>query len=137
MKIKEFQNTSSSIPTKYHIYFWVVYFTLNVLKWGSYTEDYWYSIQSNLIEFPLHIILVYANIYFLIPKFILAKKYRAYIVLLLCSFGILYIARISLNQIFNIEDVYLVNGDVFEAYSFNHVLTHVLGELYVLAFPLP
>jgi sensor histidine kinase YesM len=134
MKIKDFKGTNVLIPRIYHIYFWVVYFTFNVLKWGSYTEDYWYSIKSNLIEFPLHIILVYTNIYFLIPKFILAKKYRAYVLLLLCSFGILYVTRISLNQLFSIEDVYLVNGAVFESYSFNHILSNVLGELYVLAF---
>ncbi len=134
MKIKGFKNTSSSIPRIYHIYFWIVYFALNVLKWGSYYDDYWYSIKSNLIEFPLHIILVYVNIYFLIPKFILAKKYRSYIVLLLCAFGFLYIARVSTNQLFDVEDVYSVDRAIMQAYSLNHILTHVLGELYVLAF---
>ena len=79
MKLKWFKNTSFSIPTKYHILFWLSYFTLNVIRWGSYFHDYWYSLKSNLVEFPLHIILVYFNIYFLIPKFILTKKYKTYI----------------------------------------------------------
>ena len=134
MKIKGLKNTSSSIPRLYHIYFWIIYFTLNVLKWGSYTDDYWYAIKSNLIEFPLHIILVYVNVYFFIPKFILAKKYRSYILLLLGSIGFLYVMRIGINQIFNIEDVFQVNDATSPPYSFNHILTHVLGELYVLAF---
>ena len=133
MKSKWFKNTSFSIPTKYHIWFWIGYFTFNVIRWGSYFDDYWYSLKSNLVEFPLHIILVYFNIYYLIPKFILTKKYKTYIVFFIFSLGIIYVVRTGLNYFLVTKNIWPEAENPQQAFTFNHIIAVTLGEVYVVA----
>lgn len=114
--------------------FWVVYFGFNVLRWGSYFNDYMYSLKSNLIEFPIHVIVAYINIYLLIPKFILKKRYAKYVMLLALMLATSYFIRTGLNYLFVTKDIWPegINNDGF--LSFNHIVAVVLGELYVLGF---
>ncbi|GGK43049.1 MULTISPECIES: sensor histidine kinase [Flavobacteriaceae] len=133
MKEKWFKNTSSFIPVKYHVLFWTGYFTFNVIRWGSYFNDYWYSLKSNLVEFPLHIILVYINIYYLIPKFILTKKYITYITLFLGFLFVLYSARTGLNYVLVTENIWPEAESQQQAFTFNHIIAVTLGEIYVVA----
>lgn len=133
MKSKWFKNTSFSIPTKYHIWFWIGYFTFNVIRWGSYFDDYWYSLKSNLVEFPLHILLVYFNIYYLIPKFILTKKYKTYIVFFIFSLGIIYVVRTGLNYFLVTKNIWPEAENPQQAFTFNHIVAVTLGEVYVVA----
>ena len=134
MKLNWFKETRNTIPVKYHVLFWLGYFTFNVVRWGSFSDDYWYSLKSNLVEFPLHIVLVYVNIFYLIPRFILVKKYKSYMLYLLFSLLVLYVGRVSLNYFLGIDYVYPAVGGIQVAFTFNHVVSHILGELYVLAF---
>jgi sensor histidine kinase YesM len=133
LSLKWLINTENTIPKKYHIIFWLGYFSFNVVRWGSYFDDYWYSLKSNLVEFPLHIIIVYLNIYFLIPKFILTKKYKRYIFLLLLSLGILYVVRTGLNYLLVTKNIWPEAEGFQQAFTFNHIVAVVLGELYVVA----
>lgn len=133
MILKWFKNTSFSIPTKYHIWFWLIYFTFNVIRWGSYFDDYWYSLKSNLVEFPLHIILVYFNIYYLIPKFILTKKYKSYILFFALSLFLIYILRTGLNYFLVTKNIWPEAETAQEAFTFNHIIAVILGEVYVVA----
>ncbi len=129
-----FENTSYNIPTKYHIWFWIGYFSFNLIRWGSYFDDYWYSLKSNLVEFPLHIILVYFNIYFLIPKFILSKKYKSYIFFFIISLGLVYVIRTELNYFLVTKNIWPEAETTQEAFTFNHIIAVILGEVYVVAF---
>lgn len=132
---KWIENTSSSIPRRYHVLFWIGYFVFNVVRWGSYFDDYLYSFQANLIEFPLHIIIVYLNIYVLVPKFILKKKYGNYILYFSLALIVLYFIRTSLEiYILSIENVWQESYGLQQPYSFNHIVAVILGELYVVAF---
>ena len=133
MKLKWFRNTSYSIPTKYHIWFWLGYFTFNVIRWGSYFDDYWYSLKSNFVEFPLHIILVYFNIYFLIPKYILKKKYYTYIFVLITSLLLIYVLRTELNYLLVTKNIWPEAETSQQAFTFNHIIAVILGEIYVIA----
>jgi len=134
LKLKWLKNTSFTIPIKYHVFFWVGYFTFNIIRWGSYFDDYWYSLKSNLVEFPLHIILVYVNIYFLIPKFILTKKYKRYIFLFILSLGLVYVIRTELNYFLVTENIWPEAETTQQAFTFNHIIAVILGEVYVVAF---
>ena len=134
MKLKWLKNTSGSIPKKYHILFWIGYFTFNVIRWGSYFDDYWYSFRSNLVEFPLNILIVYFNIYVLIPKFILKKKYWGYILYFLLALGIVYVLRTGLIYLLISENIWPEAYEAQEPFSFNHVVAVLLGELYIVAF---
>ena len=133
MKTNWIENTSSSIPRKYHIIFWLGYFTFNVIRWGSYFDDYWYSIKSNLVEFPLHILIVYFHIYVLIPKFVLKKKYKRYIFLFFASLAVLYLVRTGLNYLLVSKDIWPEAESTQQAFTFNHIVAVTIGELYVIA----
>ncbi len=110
------------------------YFSFNIIRWGSYFDDYWYSLKSNLVEFPLHIILVYFNIYFLIPKFILTKKYKRYIFFIIASLGAVYVIRTELNYFLVTENIWPEAESTQQAFTFNHIIAVILGEVYVVAF---
>ncbi|WP_240665646.1 sensor histidine kinase [Lutibacter sp. HS1-25] len=133
MRSKWLQNTSYSIPIKYHIWFWLGYFMFNFIRWGSYFDDYWYSLKSNLVEFPLHIVFVYFNIYYLIPKFILTKKYKTYIVVFIVSLGVIYVLRTGLNYLLVTKNIWPEAENPQQAFTFNHIIAVVLGEIYVVA----
>ncbi|WP_299244851.1 histidine kinase [uncultured Aquimarina sp.] len=122
-----------TIKRRYHVYFWLIYFLFNVIRWGSYFNDYWYSFKSNLVEFPLHLVIVYFNIYYLIPNYLLKKKYLTYVAFLLFSLGIHYVVRSGLNYWLITENIWPEAQGENEPFGLNHIIAVVLGELYVLA----
>lgn len=125
--------TRPTISRRYHVVFWLVYFAFNSIRWGSYFDDYWFSFKSNLIEFPLHIIIVYFNIYYLVPKFIIGKKYKFYLISLLIVLGINYFVRIGLVYWLITNDTSPIVQGSSGLFSFNHIVAITLGEIYVLA----
>ena len=125
--------TRNAIAFRYHFFFWVCYFLINFVRWGSYFNDYSYSLKSNLVEFPLHILIVYFNIYYLIPKLLLKKKYLTYFVVLLFALGVHYSIRTGLNFYLVSENIWPEAIGVQKPFSFNHILAVCIGELYVLS----
>lgn len=123
----------NTITFKYHFFFWVCYFLINLVRWGSYFNDYSYSLKSNLVEFPLHILIVYFNIYYLIPKFLLKRKYFTYFSVLLLALGVHYSVRTGLNFYLVSKDIWPEAIGVQKPFSFNHILAVCIGELYVLS----
>lgn len=123
-----------SISIKYHILFWLVYFVFNVLRWGSYFNDYWYSIKSNLVEFPIHIIVVYINVYYLIPKLILRKRYWTYLFSLILMLAMVYLVRTGLNYLLVTKAIWPEAESAGTFLQLNHIIAVVLGELYVIGF---
>lgn len=128
------KNTNFRIPLKYHVLFWVAYFTLNLVRWGSYFDDYWYSLRSSLVEFPLHIVIVYFTIYHLIPKYILNKRYAEFFVFFMGALTFIYCVRTGLNYLLVTKNIWPEAEGVQNAFQFNHILAVMLGEFYVVAF---
>ena len=117
-----------------HILFWVLYFTFNVLRWGSYFDDYVYSFNSNLVEFAVHISLVYFNLYFLWPRF-LPQRYGVYLFLLLIATLVMTFIRIVITYEFVTTDIYKESDlPASSIFDFNYVLAGFIGELYVIGF---
>lgn len=114
--------------------FWLGYFAFNVIRWGSYFDDYWYSLKSNLVEFPIHIVIVYINIYYLIPRFILRKKFWVYILSLILMLAMVYMVRTGLNYWLVTKDIWPEAEDPAMFMELNHIIAVVLGELYVIGF---
>lgn len=106
----------------------------NFVRWGSYFNDYWYSLKSNLVEFPIHIVIVYINIFILIPKFILRKKYLEYILSLAFMLIMVYLVRTGLNYLLVTEDIWPEAEDPANFLELNHIIAVILGELYVIGF---
>ena len=104
------------------------------MRWGSYFEDYWYSLKSNLVEFPIHIIVVYINVFYLIPKFILRKKYQSYLGSIIIMLILVYLVRTGLNYFLVTKEIWPEAERAGKFLETNHIIAVVLGELYVLGF---
>ena len=125
-----FKNISYRIPIKYHFIFWISYFTLNVIRWGSYYEDYWYSFKSNIVTVTLGMLLAYFHVYFLLPKFLFKKKIVSYVFFFIIGLIIFYIVRTELIFVFINENVWPESQTPQRAYAFNHILVVFLIGIY-------
>ena len=123
-----------NVTIRYHVIFWIIYFLLNTVRWGSYFGDYEYSIKTNLLGFPIHMILSYLNIYVLMPVFIYKKKYLAYVLLLLSSLVIMVLVKFNLTYFLVSENVWPEGPEVIHEITLNYVIDMMIGELYVIAF---
>ena len=117
-----------------HIVFWGLYFLFNVLRWGLYFDDFTYSFQSNLVEFTLHIAIVYFNLSILIPRFF-PYKLPKYILALISSISVIAFIRILLTYQLVTTEVWkeasVAGLDLFNPY---YGITVFFGELYVVGF---
>ena len=121
------------IPVRFHVLFWVVYFIFNFFRFASINKDYWYSLKSNLVEFPLNIIITYFTIYFLIPRFILKKKYLQFIVYFILSLMVFYVIRTGLNYLLVSEDLWPEAQGLQEPFTVIHIVEVMIGTIYVVA----
>jgi LytS/YehU family sensor histidine kinase len=93
-----------------------------------------YSFKSNLVEFSIHIIIVYGNIFYLIPKYVLRKKYKTYVGIMILILALVYVIRTSLNYIL-VSDLIFPESQVPSSfYDINFIIEVILGELYVISF---
>ncbi|MBI6119194.1 sensor histidine kinase [Salegentibacter sp. F60176] len=134
---KEFflnENWEYKIDPIHHIIFWLVYFIFNTLRWGSYYGDYLYSLKTNSLGFPIHIILCYFTIYLLIPKFIYTKRFFWFIFLLLSSIFLMVFLKFELTYLLISNNVWPEGPGETSSFSFNYIMVMMLGELYVISF---
>lgn len=116
----------------YHIVFWVLYFSFNTFRWGSYFNDYAYSLRSNMIGFPIHVLLAYFHIYYLLPRFILKKRYVQYGLILLFSLVVMMILKTEMNNFFLGVVWPEAHYKPEDIYNLNYAISVMLGELYVV-----
>lgn len=121
------------IKLQSHIWFWSIYFLLNFLRWGAYFNDYSYSFKSNLIEFALHIPLIYFHLLVLIPLFVLKYKYLQYTISLIASLGVVYLLKTGLTYFIISKNIWPEANRNYSAFEINHIVAVCIGELYVLA----
>lgn len=121
------------IPLRHHLLFWLIYFVFNFFRFATINNDYWYSLKSNLIEFPLNIIITYFTIYYLIPRYILKKKYLHFLLLFVSSLMLFYLIRTGLNYILVSENIWPEAQGNQEPFTVIHVVELVIGAIYVIA----
>ncbi|WP_323027819.1 sensor histidine kinase [Gelidibacter japonicus] len=118
----------------HHIIFWVVYFLFNTFRWGSYFNDYLYSLKTNLIGFPIHITLCYFNIYFLMPKFLFKRRYIPYIILIISAIYLMVLAKFNLTYFLISNNVWPEGPEPINHLTLNYTVDMMIGELYVITF---
>jgi hypothetical protein len=128
-----FKNTSYKIPIKYHLIFWIGYFVINFIRWGSYYEDYWYSFKSNIVTVTLGMFLAYFHVYFLLPKLLFKKKQISYVLFFLSALVVFYVVRTELIFLFINDNVWPESQTPQRAYAFNHILVVFLIGIYDVA----
>lgn len=129
-----FINRTRDISTKHHVVFWLVYFSFNTLRWGSYYNDLLFSLKGNLIEFPLHIGLCYFTIYYLIPKFIYSRKFILFSSIVIVALFVLALLKYLLTYWLISHNVWPEGPQQTTDFTFNYAIVMMLGEFYVLSF---
>lgn len=131
--MKKIEELKFDIKLENHLWFWGLFFLMNFLRWGAYFNDYNYSFKSNILEFSLHIPLVYFNLFFLIPRYVLTSKYFKYIIGLLISLMIVYLLKTELTFYLISKDIWPEANREYKPFDINHIVAVCIGELYVLA----
>lgn len=126
-------NAINKISLKRHVIFWLIYFAITVIRWGGIHEDYLYSFKTTLTGFPIHMILVYLNIYVLMPHFAFKKKYAIYIALILSAIFIMVLLKFNLTYYLISTNVW-PEGHTTDTLTFNYIFDMMIGELYVITF---
>lgn len=127
-------NPNNRITLRHHIIFWVIYFILNTLRWGSYFDDYSYSLITNILGFAIHMSLCYLNIYVLMPKFIFKRKYITYIVLLILALSAAVLVKFNVTYLLFEHKVWPEGPEQIDHLTMNYSINMMIGELYVIAF---
>ncbi len=122
------------ITRRHHVLFWSVYFLLNILRWGNYFDDYLYSLKTNIIGFPVHMILVYLNIIVLMPRFVYKRKYFMYIIFLIASLLLMVFMKFNLTFFLVSENIWPEGPSVIHDFTFSYAIDMMIGELYVITF---
>jgi len=86
-----------------HLLFWVLISLLWSARDMVYHQNFYQNLRTNIYTFLPYALLVYFNLYILIPKVLLAKKKTLYVVLL--SIGLFLITMLSSWSL----DVYFTN----------------------------
>ncbi|MBV1888455.1 MAG: histidine kinase, partial [Urechidicola sp.] len=86
-----------------------------------------------MVTISMAMILAYFNIYLLIPKLILKKKYKRYILYFFLTLSIWYVIRTELIYLLINENVWPESDTPQEAYSFNHIVVVFLIGIYEVA----
>lgn len=99
-----------------------------------YFDDFTYSIESNLVEFPLHMVIVYFNLYYLIPKLLPGKVYR-YLGALTFSVIIVAVVRMLVTYDLVTTEVWKeASKPGLQVFDINYLIAVIVGELYVVGF---
>ena len=114
-----------------HAIFWTIWYVLNSLRWGSYFGDYDYSFKSNAVEFPIHLIVVYFNLYYLLPRFI-PEKYIKYIFGLLATVLFFSLLRIVITYELVTTEIWREAARDVDLFDKDYILAVFIGELYVV-----
>jgi sensor histidine kinase YesM len=105
-----------------------------MLRWGNYFDDYLYSLKTNIIGFPVHMILVYLNIIVLMPRFVYKRKYFMYIIFLIASLLLMVFMKFNLTFFLVSENIWPEGPSVIHDFTFTYAIDMMIGELYVITF---
>ncbi|MEI7595116.1 MAG: histidine kinase [Bacteroidota bacterium] len=110
-----------------HLIFWIVYFldSSGLLLFYNYEDE---SLLNTFAVFGVDIILIYTNIYWLLPKFLMKNKFASYIGLTV----LFLLVDIGLGDI--IEYSIFYNPEYYQNYTFADLVTSNILNLQITAF---
>ncbi|OJJ16559.1 sensor histidine kinase [marine bacterium AO1-C] len=79
--LKQYQSKSHRIGL--HALFWVSYVLFFTILWGSYDDEYWPELKIQMMFLPGRMMIVYLGLYFLVPRYLLQRKYLLYVLWLI------------------------------------------------------
>lgn len=125
---------NSGIKLWHHVLFWTVYFVFNTFRWSSIHNDFLLSLKTNLIGFPIHMLLAYVNVYYLMPKFIYTKKYIRYTISILGALFMMLLVKYNLTYYLVSTDVMPEGPEEINSLTVGYAIQTMIGEVYVISF---
>ncbi|CAC9975571.1 sensor histidine kinase [Flavobacterium sp. WLB] len=122
------------VPLYYHVVFWLTYFLFNTFRWGSYFNDYLYSLKTNLLGFPIHMTLCYLNILIFMPYLVYRKKYVLYVLAVLSAIFLMVLVKFNLTYLLITHNVWPEGPQTIDKLTLNYTIDMMMGELYVITF---
>ena len=139
--MRSFKIASGSLPYFkhrisywHHTLFWVIYFLFNTARWGFYYDDFLFSLKGNILEFPIHILVCYFTIYYLIPRLIPRKKYLSFITILSTLIIAMMYLKFQITLHFISRNVWPEGPEYTNSFTPNYMVNLFLGEVYVVSF---
>lgn len=116
------ENYINKIPrvTK-HLLFWLIYVSFFTILYGSFNEKYFFQFKLQGLYLPEKIIATYVAIYYLLPRFLLRKKYVLfflYLLLTLLLVGFLH----SVTAVYIEQPLFYSNEDWGNAFSLAKII---------------
>ncbi|WP_281310360.1 sensor histidine kinase [Flavobacterium flavigenum] len=125
---------SYRLPLHYHFFFWLTYFLFNTFRWGSYFNDYLYSLKTNLLGFPIHMTLCYLNILIFMPYLVYRKRYLLYVLAVLLTIFLMVVIKFNLTYLLITHNVWPEGPETIDKLTLNYTIDMMMGELYVITF---
>ncbi|MBZ4042277.1 sensor histidine kinase [Flavobacterium hibisci] len=125
---------SYRLPLHYHFFFWLTYFLFNTFRWGSYFNDYLYSLKTNLLGFPIHMTLCYLNILIFMPYLVYRKRYLLYVLAVLSTIFLMVVIKFKLTYLLITHNVWPEGPETIDKLTLNYTIDMMMGELYVITF---
>lgn len=136
--VDSFLNKNSSksfeVNYKHHIFFWVIYFIFNSLRYSNIHHDFMLSLRMNLIGFPIHMAIAYFNVYYLMPKYVFKKKYFSYTLFVVFTLLVMLLVKYFLTYYFIGPNVWPEGPKELKGLTINYAITSMTGEVYVSSF---
>lgn len=77
---------------RWHILFWLVLIMYQVFYFGRITNEYWDTFLAVIPTLPFDMLATYFSVYFLLPRFLLRKKYLLFVLwLVVFSIPVIFI----------------------------------------------
>ena len=87
-----------------------------------------------MIGFPIHMILAYFNVYFLMPKLVYTQKYFMYTLGIVLSLFIMLLVKYNLTYYLVSNDVWPEGPEATTSLTFGYAVQTMIGEVYVISF---
>jgi sensor histidine kinase YesM len=100
----------------WHLLFWVAYIIFYTFQYGLFQMDLFNTFLYCLFTLPVVISAVYFNIYYLMPRFLLTKRYKIF-------FLLLFVSAIAFTLLLRLNSYYLIAPVLFSGESLSRYYT--------------
>jgi two-component system, LytTR family, sensor kinase len=117
----------------YHIVFWILYYLFIVLMFFSFYKIFRTGFYLQLmLFFPLEIVLVYLNFYWLMPRFLFAQKYWKYCLALLAGITVVAVVNTGIHIMY--AKMGYQEFKIGANFNLSTVIGRVLEMFYLIGF---
>lgn len=98
MKTEFIASPSRPMRIFQHVIFWVLVVTFFTLMIGAKNQNYWSVLLQLMFTLPLDIAVTYFHVYYVIPKFLLHKRYLVLVVVVVVTAFVILVVESVVNQ---------------------------------------